>query len=210
MSMGSERPEDVSKRPAGAEPPSDEEVEEPLGLASIDQVELLPARGWPRRLLRAIGLAEQLIGGSLIVIIMVLVLVQVGQRYIHAFGGWPWTGEIAKLSLVWCTFVLSGYLMAQDRHITIRVIDFAVGGRALGLVKLFAHVVVTAGCLAMAYATYRLIADGIGERTPAAGIPVAWTYVPPLVGFVLTAVRGVMAIVLLDVHEISGHEQETT
>jgi hypothetical protein len=27
---------------------------------------------------------------------------------------------------------------------------------------------------------------------------------------VLTAVRGVMAIVLLDVHEISGHEQETT
>ena len=53
----------------------------------------------------------------------------------------------------------------------------------LGVLKLFVHVVVGATCLAMAYAIYQLIADDIGQRTPAAEIPLAWIYVVPLVGF---------------------------
>ena len=40
--------------------------------------------------------------------------------------------------------------------------------------------------------SYDLIADDIGQRTPAAEIPLAWIYVVPLVGFLLTALRAVL------------------
>jgi TRAP-type C4-dicarboxylate transport system permease small subunit len=160
-----------------------------------------------RPIFRTIGLAEQVIGAALIAVILVLVLIQVAQRY-TPFGGWPWTGEVARLALVWCTFAVSGYLMAQDRHITIRVIDLVLGVRALAVTKLFAHVVVAATCIGMAYATFRLIADDIGQRTPAAEIPVTVVYVLPLIGFVLTAVRAVMAIGLVDAREVLRGEEQ--
>ena len=109
--------------------------------------------------------------------------------------------------MVWCTFVLSGYLMALDRHITIQLVDFVLPPRALGVVKVFVHVVVGATCLAMAYATYSLIADDIGQRTPAAEIPLAWIYVVPLVGFLLTALRAALAIVVADIPQIVGRSE---
>jgi TRAP-type C4-dicarboxylate transport system permease small subunit len=124
------------------------------------------------------------------------------QRYLP--GGYPWTGEVARLALVWCTFALSGYLMAHDRHIAIQTVDLILHGRALGLVKLLVHVVVLVTCLAMAFAAYRLIADDIGQRLPASGIPLAWIYIVPLVGFLLTALRAGMAIGILDLPEIRG------
>ena len=64
-----------------------------------------------------------------------MVLIQVGQRYVpHA--GIPPTGELARLSMVWATFVLSGYLMAHDRHIAIHVVDYFLPIRVLGFVQL--------------------------------------------------------------------------
>jgi TRAP-type C4-dicarboxylate transport system permease small subunit len=172
-------------------------------LGPESEPEPMPARGPLRAILKGLGFAEQAIGASLIVMILVLVLVQVAQRYLPSFGGWPWTGEVARLSLVWCTFILAGYLMGQDRHITIKVIDLVISGRSLALVKLMVHVVVGVTCIAMAFAVYRLIADDIGQRTPAAGIPLTWTYVLPMIGLALTALRAGLAITLLDIPAIT-------
>lgn len=190
-------PDDLEAGYVTPEPPS--QIDDP------DQhVELLPDREPLRTVMKGIGLAEQVIGTGLIFVILVLVLVQVAQRYVHAFGGWPWTGEIARLALVWCTFALSGYLMAQDRHITIKVIDLVAPERALRLVKLMSHLVVLATCLGMAYATYRLIADDIGQRTPAAEIPLTLFYLMPLAGFLLTTLRAVLVIGLEDLRRPHG------
>jgi TRAP-type C4-dicarboxylate transport system permease small subunit len=191
--------EDLTTRPHDGE-----------GSAEYEEIindELLPSGGWGRGLLKAVGFAEQVVGASLIVIILALVLLQVAQRYLPG-GGWVWTGEVARLALVWCTFALSGYLMAQDRHISIRVIDLLLPVRALGVVKLLAHVVVVLASAAMCYATIRLIGDDIGQLTPAAGIPVAWIYLMPMVGFALTALRGLLWIGLVDLPEMAGREVE--
>ncbi|MET0773318.1 MAG: TRAP transporter small permease subunit [Candidatus Limnocylindrales bacterium] len=174
-------------------------------LAEEGAPELLPRREPWRSVLRTIGLLERVIGSVLIVVILVLVLVQVAQRYLPG-NGWPWTGEVARLALVWCTFILSGYLMARDRHIEIQVVDLLLGPRALALVKLMTHVVVLVTCTGMAYACYTLIAGDIGQRTPAAEIPLAWIYVVPLIGFALTALRAGLAIGILDVPAIKGRE----
>jgi TRAP-type C4-dicarboxylate transport system permease small subunit len=55
----------------------------------------------------------------------------------------------------------------------------------------------------MAYATSSLVAADIGQRTPAAGIPVAWIYLVPFVGYLLTALRALMMITLVDVRQIA-------
>ena len=109
--------------------------------------ELLPAREPWRSIVHGIGIGEQVVGSLLLLAVFVLVLAQVLQRYVP--GTWPWTGEVARLSLVWATFVIAGYLAAFDRHIAIHVVDYVLGGRALASVKLFAHVVVLITCIAL-------------------------------------------------------------
>jgi TRAP-type C4-dicarboxylate transport system permease small subunit len=176
------------------------------GLGAESNPEILPPPGPLRVVFRFLGLAEQAIGTAFILVILGLVLVQVAQRYLPG-GGWAWTGEIARLSMVWSTLILSGYLMAHDRHISIQVVDLVLPPRLLAVVKLLVHLVVGATCVAMAYSTYRLIADDIGQRTAAASIPLALVYVIPLVGFVLTALRAGLAIVVADLPRITDPEQ---
>ena len=80
--------------------------------------------------MRWLGLAEQAVGVALMVVILALVLLQVAQRYLP--GGWAWTGEIARFAMVWVAFVMSGYLLAHDQHVAIKVVDYFLPTRALG------------------------------------------------------------------------------
>jgi TRAP-type C4-dicarboxylate transport system permease small subunit len=204
MTMGGAQPDGQTRR----EDDSGSGAQVPLGGSSLAleaSAELLPRRPRLRTAFRAISLAEQVVGTALILVILILVLVQVAQRYLP--GGWPWTGEVARLALVWCTFALSGYLMAHDRHISIRVVDLVLSRRGLGLVKAMGHLFVAVTCAAMAIATYLLIANDIGQRTPAAGIPLAWIYLAPLAGFTLTSLRAAMAIILVDVPEATREHE---
>jgi TRAP-type C4-dicarboxylate transport system permease small subunit len=203
MSVGGEGSERAATLPA--EPDDDLDLHADPSLGRQENLELLPRNPALRRAFHALGLIEQAIGTILIVVILVLVLVQVAQRYLP--GGYPWTGEVARLALVWCTFVMSGYLMAFDRHISIQVVDLVLRPRALGLVRLMGHLFVAATCVGMSFASYRLIEDDIGQRTAAAEIPLAWIYLVPMVGFALTALRAVMAVGLVDLPHIAGREK---
>jgi TRAP-type C4-dicarboxylate transport system permease small subunit len=185
--------EDLVEAP-GAEPHG---VPEASVLGAETNPELLPRREPYRTGLHAIGLLEQAIGTMLVVTILFLVLTQIAQRYIPG-QGWPWTGEVARYSMVWATFVLSGYLVAHDRHIAIHLVDYVLRGRAMAFVKMLVNVAILATCLAMTYATYDLIAKDIGQVTAAAELPLRWVNVPVLVGFALSALRAALGIVVAD------------
>jgi len=173
--------------------PSDE-VE---GLGGESNPELLPERQPWGAILHGIGVVEQVIGAGLLVVILVLVLAQVAQRYVP--GSWPWTGEVARLSLVWATFVMAGYLAAHDRHIAIHVADYVLGGRALAALKLFVNLAVLVTCLLLVYATYQLVAADIGQVTAAAEIPLRYVNAVPALGFALVALRALLGITLRDI-----------
>lgn len=177
------------------------------GLGGETNPELLPAGGPLRPILHFIGQVEQLIGAILLVIILVLVLAQVAQRYLP--GGYPWTGEVARYSMVWATFVLAGYLMAHDRHIAIHVVDYVLHGRALSAVKLMVNVVVLVTCMVLLYGTYVLIDTDIGQVTAAAQMPLRWVNAVPMIGFFLTAIRALLGIVLNDVPALLGRGEAT-
>ncbi|MBB4931587.1 TRAP-type C4-dicarboxylate transport system permease small subunit [Lipingzhangella halophila] len=146
-----------------------------------------------RAVLRWVGGAEQVVGGLLVLLIFVLMLVQAGQRYLPV-GGWLWTGELARFSLVWLTFALAGYLMGRDGHISLKLVDYAASGAVLRGVRIFANVVVAAVCVGYAAEAYELLRQPSIQTSPSLGIPVRWIFAVPFVGLSLTAIRAVLAI----------------
>lgn len=178
----------------------DEEVEH-HGLGEETTPEALPASGPFRPLLHWLGLVEQAAGVVLLAIILGLVLIQVFQRYLPG-GGLAWTGEIARYSMVWTTFFMAGYLLAHDQHIAIKVVDFFLPARALGVVKLLGHSLVLVTCAVAVYATYDFVSNDRGQVTAAAQVPLAVIYAVVAFGFASTALRAVVVILVQDLPEI--------
>jgi TRAP-type C4-dicarboxylate transport system permease small subunit len=199
----------------GTDSASESPVDEPKPSLEIDEFAateeppLLPTREPLRTIFRAIGIAEQIVGSLLLLLILILVLAQVAQRYVP--GTWPWTGELARLAMVWAAFLMAGYLIAyHPHHITIQIVDFVLRGRALALVKLFVNVVILLTGLALIYGGITLIGTDIGQVTPAAEIPLRFVNAVPLVGLFLIVLRAVLGIAVNDVPALRGREADTT
>lgn len=173
------------------------------GLQAEDKEPLLPPRGPMRTIFRAIGLIEQIIGSLLLVLILILVLAQVAQRYLP--GAAPWTGELARLSMVWAAFLMAGYLIAYPPyHIAIQVVDYVAKGRMLMAVKLFVNLVILSTCLFMIYGSYTLVTTTVSQVTPAGGISLRFVNSIPLVGLILVAIRAALGIVVRDIPALRG------
>jgi len=183
---------------AGGLAPEQRPPLETEGLGGESNPEVLPRSEPLRSLMHGIGVIEQVIGAFLLFVILVLVVALVAQRYLPG-ANFPWTGEIARLSMVWGTFIIAGYLAAHDRHIAIHVVDYVLGERALAAVKLFVNLVVLVTCVVLLYATYQLVESDIGQVTAAAEIPLRFVNAVPIIGFALTALRAVLGIVVNDI-----------
>lgn len=178
-------------------------------LSLVEDPPLLPEREPLRTVFRVIGLSEQIVGSLLLLLILILVLSQVAQRYVP--GTWPWTGELARISMVWATFLMAGYLIAYPpHHVTIQVVDFVLRGRSLAVVKLFVNIVILLTSIALIYGSVALLVTDIGQVTPAAELPLRIVNGVPLIGLVLIFLRAVLGIVVRDVPAIRGREADTT
>jgi len=194
--------------PADAQPQVDGDESEPGGLGAEATPELLPAREPFRSLMRWLGLAEQGAGIFLLVVILILVLWQIIQRWLPS--GFAWTGEIARFGMVWATFVMAGYLLAHDAHIAIKVVDLVLPVRVLGAVKLLGHLMITVVCAVMMYGVFDFMAHDRGQVTAAAEVPLTVIYTVVAFGFASTALRGVLAMLVIDLPEIrNGARAET-
>jgi len=187
-----------SSQPTDAEASGVEIPEPPPELGEETTPEILPEREPFRTVLRGLSLVEQAIGVFLLLAILVLVLIQVAQRYIPGTG-FPATGELARLAMVWLTFVLSGYLMGHDGHIALRVIDYVLPVRVIGVIQIIGRLFVALTCAALAYAVYDLIVRDPGLVTPAAQLPLTVVYAVALYGLASTALRAIVAVVVVDV-----------
>jgi TRAP-type C4-dicarboxylate transport system permease small subunit len=193
----------------GADPAHDHpggELESSLKADEFTEEEhpvLLPAREPLRTVFKGIGVIEQIIGSLLLLMILFLVLVQVAQRYLP--GTWPWTGELARLCLVWATFLMAGYLIAyHPHHIAIHIVDFVVGERWLAVIKLFVNLFILFTTIVLIYGSFNLLATDIGQVTPAGEIPLRFVNTIPLVGLFLIALRAILGIVVDDVPALRG------
>ena len=150
-------------------------------------------RGPLGKILRAVELVEGAVGALLLLAILALVMVQITVRF-SALGGWAWTGELARFSLVWLTFVMAGYLLGRDQHISFDIIDYVLPERALSVVKIASYVIVAVICAAFVYEGVGLMDAQSFIRSSAAEIPMSFVYLIPTVGFALTGVRALIGI----------------
>jgi TRAP-type C4-dicarboxylate transport system permease small subunit len=141
--------------------------------------------------LRAVELVEGTVGALLLLSILVLIMAQVIVRF-SPFSGWVWTGELARFSLVWLTFIMAGYLLGRGQHISLDIIDHLLPDRGRWLVEIVSHLVVAAVCAAFVYEGIGLIESRSGVRSSAAQIPMSLVYTVPTVGFALTALRALI------------------
>ncbi len=150
---------------------------------------------------RVLTAVEMTAAGLAAALIFVLILVEAGQRYLP-IDGWTWTGELARYSLVWLTFVAAGVLVTRDGHIALQLIDEIPSEIVVRVVHVLALVIVSATGVGFALACWDLIQTSGTLTTPSLGMPMKWVYVPPLVGFVSTAIRAAVAAVQVAVRGV--------
>jgi TRAP-type transport system small permease protein len=145
-----------------------------------------------RRVTRWVTGLELAVGVAATVLILFLVLVQAGQRYLPV-EGWAWTGELARFCLVWLTFAVAGVLVTTDSHIAIELVDSIRNPVVVRVVRVVACLVVALIGAALAVEAWALTFDQPPIKSPAMRMPMSWLYAPLLLGFVSTVVRALLA-----------------
>ncbi|MET0931990.1 MAG: TRAP transporter small permease subunit [Aeromicrobium sp.] len=147
---------------------------------------------WLALTVRVVTAIELAIGVAALLLIFFLVLVQAGQRYLPV-DGWAWTGELARFSLVWLTFVVAGVLVTQDSHISIEMVDGLRNPLLRRVVRVFSCLVVAAVGLGLTAEAWELIGTQDIITSPAMQMPMSWLYAISMVGFVSTTIRALVA-----------------
>ena len=154
-----------------------------------------PARRPEPAVLRVWAAVELAIACAALVVILVSVLWQVVSRFVPALN-WPGVGELAGYSLIVMTFIMVGYLIGNNGHITIQIIDYVAKGRVLVVVKAVSAAFTALICALLVWEAFGLIQAYPTRRTAALGIPLWTLYLIPLVGFASGVVRAVVRIFL--------------
>ena len=129
---------------------------------------------------------EQAIAALLLFIILSTMAAQVFARYV--FGApFTWSEEVARLSLIWLTFISAAFVMAQGRHIAVDMITARVGDRGKLVVECFSYIVVAAACLLLLVGGAKFIWYVGKVGSPALGVPKSWWYGAGGIGLLLTA-----------------------
>ncbi len=142
-------------------------------------------------IVRGLERVESVVGAVLLLVILVLVMIQVIVRF-TPWGGWVGTGEIARFSMVWISFILSGYLLGRDQHITLDIFDPLLPQRGRRFLLVLSHLLVAVICAAFIYDGLGLVNAQSGVNSSAANIPMSLVYLVALIGFVLTLFRALL------------------
>lgn len=147
---------------------------------------------WVSRTARAVTAVELALGVVALLMIFGLVLLQAGQRYLP-IDGWQWTGELARFSLVWLTFVVAGVLVTTDNHIAIEMIDGYGGPVVRRVVRVVSCLVVAAIGVGLVGEAWELVRTQDVIKSPAMRMPMSWLYAVSMIGFVSIVVRALVA-----------------
>ena len=147
---------------------------------------------WLDRIARVATAIELTIAVAALLLIFGLVLLQAAQRYLP-IDGWPWTGELARFSLVWLTFVTAGVLVTRDSHISIEMIDMVPGDLMRRVVRVVSCLIVAAIGVGLCLEAWELTQTQDILKSPAMRMPMSWLYAISMIGFVSVVIRSLIA-----------------
>ena len=156
-------------------------------LNSTDSATALPFS----RCVRWMSLAERFLGGLFLFVILATMGAQVFARY---FFGAPfqWSEEVARLALIWMTFMAAAFVMAEGRHITVDVLSPRLSVRGQLWLECLSHAVVAGACLLLLIGGSRFVWYVGKVGSPSLGIPMSWWYGAVSVGLLLMAIHSIV------------------
>ena len=118
---------------------------------------------------------EKAISVSLLVVVIVTLSAQVIARYIFQ-SPISWSEELARLALIWLTFVASGFVTAEHGHITVDLIPSRYGPRVTKTLDRIAGLVVLVTCLMLLLGGFRFVYRVWPVDSPSTGVSMSLWY----------------------------------
>ena len=127
---------------------------------------------------------ERLLAGALLIAVFAVIIFQIFTRYVLA-APLPWTEEIARLLVVWLTFVGAGFVSSRNAHIAVDILAVYLPRRLATASQIFALLLVVAAAGYMVWAALSLmVLTGPLEMT-ASSLPMPLLYGAVLVGYLM-------------------------
>lgn len=133
----------------------------------------------------------------LLTLFTIILFIQVIMRYVFN-ASLSWSEEIARYMFIWMVYIGVSYGAKQMKHLKIDAFLSVFPKKARP------YVMVIADVLVIVFAVYVVLSASsmvqriakLGTQSTALGIPMKYVYAAPLVGFALTAIRQVQAIIV--------------
>lgn len=160
---------------------------------AVEPFDIMGKRPRPKALM-ALQKFEEYLGATLVLFILVLLSIQVVQRYLPVATS-PWIGELSRYSLLALTFLMIGSLIGQGRHVSIDVILKVGTDKTRRLVVIISSIIVAMCTAAYAQESFALVTADTEQTLAITGIPMWLLYVIPLLAFVSATIQSLFNIV---------------
>ena len=136
-------------------------------------------------------ICEKTIAGFFLLVIVSTMAAQVFARYV--FGApFQWSEEVARLALIWMTFISAAFVMAERRHIAVDMISVRLGDRGKLFIECMSYVIVAVTCLLLLIGGASFVWYVGKVASPALGVPKSWWYGAGMMGLLLMAVHSLV------------------
>lgn len=118
---------------------------------------------------------EEAVSVVFLLSVLVLVFGQVIARFV--FGSpFFWTGELARYSYIWLTFVGAVAVTARGMHITVSIGDKVLGRLGRFVLAVLANVIVIVACCIVLFGGFGWMLDNAEVRSAALQLPLGFLY----------------------------------
>lgn len=139
--------------------------------------------------------AERFVAGTLLIAVFGMIIFQVFTRYVLSMP-LPWSEEVARLLVVWLTFVGAGFVASRNAHIAVDILAVYLPRKLATVSQIFAMLVVAAASAYMVVAAISLMVLTGPLALTATGLPMPLLYGAVLVGYLMILGHTILNIVM--------------
>jgi TRAP-type transport system small permease protein len=134
---------------------------------------------------------EQVVAAGLLTAILVTMGSQVIARYVFR-APISWSEELARLGLIWLTFLAGAFVMAEGRHLTVDMLSARLGRLGKLRLECISNLVIMATCLLLLLGGLRFVWRVAPVASPALGISMSGWYGAASVGLALMTLHSLL------------------
>lgn len=138
---------------------------------------------------------ERFVAGALLIAVFAMIIFQVFTRYVLDMP-LPWSEEVARLLVVWLTFIGAGFVASRNAHIAVDVLAVYLPKRIATASQIFAMLIVVAASAYMIVAGISLMVLTGPLKMTASSLPMPLLYGSVVVGYVMILAHTALNIVM--------------